>query len=193
MARGQAEALFPFIQARLAEARIELSDIDAIAVGIGPGNFTGIRISVAAARGLALSLGIPAIGVSSFEIARDMAGPGAHPAEIVSVAAPRDMAYVQPFCYGRPDGQPALVDPAEPSPDLARINLRVTGHRAAEIAAHFGADWDTPEIGNIAENIARVAAWRLDHLRENPERPAPLYIRPADAAPASDPAPLILP
>lgn len=69
MTRGQAERLFPLLEDLLARAGLAWSDLDAIGVGIGPGNFTGIRISVAAARGLALSLGIPAIGVSATEAA----------------------------------------------------------------------------------------------------------------------------
>ena len=64
MRKGQAERLMPMIEETLADAKISLSDLTAIGVGIGPGNFTGIRISVSAARGLALALGIPAIGVS---------------------------------------------------------------------------------------------------------------------------------
>ena len=69
MTKGQAERLFPLLEELLAEAGLAWSDLDAIGVGVGPGNFTGVRISVAAARGLALSLGIPAIGVSATEAA----------------------------------------------------------------------------------------------------------------------------
>jgi len=69
MAKGQAERLFPLIEELLAEAGLTWAGLDAIGVGVGPGNFTGIRISVAAARGLALSLGIPAVGVSATEAA----------------------------------------------------------------------------------------------------------------------------
>ena len=69
MTKGQAERLFPLIGEVMAQAGLAWSDLDAIGVGIGPGNFTGVRISVAAARGLALSLGIPAIGISATEAA----------------------------------------------------------------------------------------------------------------------------
>ena len=69
LARGQAERLFPLIEAVLAEAGIGWPDLAAIGVGVGPGNFTGVRIAVAAARGLALSLGVPAHGVSATEAA----------------------------------------------------------------------------------------------------------------------------
>ena len=62
MARGQAEHLMPMLEEVLAAQGLTWADLDAIGVGTGPGNFTGIRISVAAARGLALGLGIPAVG-----------------------------------------------------------------------------------------------------------------------------------
>ena len=60
MGRGQAERLFPLLEELLAEGGVTWRDLTALGVGTGPGNFTGIRISVAAARGLALSLG-PAV------------------------------------------------------------------------------------------------------------------------------------
>ena len=82
MAKGQAEHLMPMLLEVLAAGNAELADLDAIAVGIGPGNFTGIRISVSAARGLALALGIPAVSVSTFEVMRDPRGLGANAATV---------------------------------------------------------------------------------------------------------------
>ena len=77
MSRGQAERIMPLLEEVLKEGGKGWSDLSAIGVGIGPGNVTGIRISVAAARGLALGLGIPAIGVSSFDaIAQGATTPG---------------------------------------------------------------------------------------------------------------------
>ncbi|MCY3876408.1 MAG: tRNA (adenosine(37)-N6)-threonylcarbamoyltransferase complex dimerization subunit type 1 TsaB [Rhodobacteraceae bacterium] len=67
MKRGQAERLFPMLEDFLGARRISWSDLAAIGVGTGPGTFTGTRIAVSAARGLALALGIPAIGSSRFE------------------------------------------------------------------------------------------------------------------------------
>ena len=105
MATGQAERLVVMLEEMLAEARIGWSDLSAIGVGIGPGNFTGIRISVAAARGLALSLGIPAIGVSRLE-----AVAFGHPRPVRTVVdARRGQVYAQDF----PDGAPVLTDAAE--------------------------------------------------------------------------------
>ena len=72
MARGQAERLMPLLQEMLAVHDLSWSDLDRLIVGIGPGNFTGIRIGVAAARGLALGTGLPTVGVSSLDA---LAGP----------------------------------------------------------------------------------------------------------------------
>ena len=67
MPRGQAERLMSLLNELLEGASLNWSDISKIGVCTGPGNFTGIRIAVSAARGLALGLEIPAIGISSFE------------------------------------------------------------------------------------------------------------------------------
>ena len=105
MRRGQAERLMPLVQELLAEQGLGFADLDRIGVGIGPGNFTGIRISVAAARGLALSLGIPAIGVSGLRALQ--AGSGQN---VAAIMGPRETAYVQ---VG--DAPPAIL-PAQDVP-----------------------------------------------------------------------------
>jgi len=89
LAKGQAERLMPMLDDLLRAEGLGWSDLDAIGVGTGPGNFTGIRISVAAARGLALALGRPALGVTLFEVLRAQATEPVHRDEIVSLAGPR--------------------------------------------------------------------------------------------------------
>jgi tRNA threonylcarbamoyl adenosine modification protein YeaZ len=155
MGRGQAERLMPLLQEILDQAGITWSDLDRIGVGVGPGNFTGIRISVATARGLALSLGIPTIGISTLDAIRAQGGTGTP-----CVPAPRDMAYIQ---TGK--DAPELVG-------IATVADRVL----------------PPDPAHLAELMARVAA----QAPQDSPPPAPLYVRPADAAPARDLPPVVL-
>ena len=74
----------------LVEGGATWADLARIGVGVGPGNFTGIRIGVSAARGLGLALEIPTIGVTSFEIISSVT----EAAHIPVVPAPRDHVYV---------------------------------------------------------------------------------------------------
>lgn len=171
MARGQAERLMPLIAEVLADAGLVASDLDALAVGIGPGNFTGIRLSVAAARGLSLSLGIPAIGVSVLEANAET---GPRPM-LATQDARRGAVYAQRFDSDGAAPPELIQDPDVLPADLPRVGS--------------GPGAEAPALP-LAEAIARVAQRRIgtDH-----GRPAPLYIRPADAAPGRDVAPPLLP
>jgi tRNA threonylcarbamoyladenosine biosynthesis protein TsaB len=65
--RGHADEILPMIDGMLAEAGITLGMVDAIVAGVGPGSFTGVRISVSVAQGLAFGAGVPVIAVNSLE------------------------------------------------------------------------------------------------------------------------------
>ena len=161
MTRGQAERLIPLLEDVLAQGGVGWGDLARIGVGVGPGNFTGIRIAVSAARGLALGLGIPAVGVSNFDAqSLDQAGP-----HLPVVPAPRGQVYAQ-----APGGVAMLVDLAQ--------------------ASAMGLPLCPPlPPAEMAARIARIAAAR-DVTGMAP--PAPLYLKPADAAPARDQAPTLL-
>ncbi len=168
MSKGQVERLFPLLEELLSDAGVTWKDLSTVGVGIGPGNFTGIRISVASARGLALSLGIPAVGVTSFEaLAHDRPRPC-----FALIDARRDQLYLQEF------------DSAPEAPEI------VTRHDVSDLMAERDMPCYGPEFpDDFAANIARIARQR----RTNAARPAPLYIRQADAKPARHPAPIIVP
>jgi tRNA threonylcarbamoyladenosine biosynthesis protein TsaB len=190
--RGQAERLMPLLEEILAGQGLAWRDLDAIGVGIGPGNFTGIRISVAAARGLALALGVPAIGVSMFEVMRAPFAAEPAAAEIVSLAGPRGSAYVQTFRNGAAEGAPQQIDPSAP-PAALQDAARVVGDQAREIADALGIEGTDMPLAEIGPRIARAAALRFAADRRANARPAPLYIRAADAAPPREAPPAILP
>src|SRR5262245_65992584 len=65
MTRGHAEAVMPLIARVMDGAGIEFRELDRIAVTIGPGSFTGLRVGISAARGIALAAGKPAIGLTT--------------------------------------------------------------------------------------------------------------------------------
>jgi tRNA threonylcarbamoyladenosine biosynthesis protein TsaB len=92
-------------EALLSDAGLAPTDLDGVAVGIGPGSFTGIRMAIATARGLSLALGIPVAGVSTLRVLAAGA-PGAVP---VIDAKRREI-------FTEVDGQPAV---------LAPLNLRL--------------------------------------------------------------------
>ena len=159
MGRGQAERLMPLLSETLAQGGATWADLTRIAVGIGPGNFTGIRISVSAARGLALALGVPAVGVSGF----DVAGFGRDATALPCIPGPRGQSYIRP-----PGGGPRLADDDE----IAALGLERAG---------------LPDAAGLVETIARLAA-----RDDGGAAPAPLYVKPADAAPSRDAPPVIL-
>lgn len=66
-ARGHAERILSLIDAVLGEESVRLSQLDGIAAGVGPGSFTGVRISVAVAQGLSFGAGLPVVPVTSLE------------------------------------------------------------------------------------------------------------------------------
>ncbi|TQS73442.1 tRNA (adenosine(37)-N6)-threonylcarbamoyltransferase complex dimerization subunit type 1 TsaB [Rhodobacteraceae bacterium] len=193
MKRGQAERLMPLLQDVLQDAGHSWRDLDAIAVGIGPGNFTGIRIAVSAARGLALARKIPAVGVSSFEVMAEHATISGEEGALICIPAPRDQVYLQLFDAHGPRAKPVQIDPAAPDGALGVLGAtQVVGAMADPIAQALGiTQAKTVDISRIALHIAQIAARKLA-TGQTIARAAPLYIRPADAAPPSDPPPKVL-
>jgi tRNA threonylcarbamoyl adenosine modification protein YeaZ len=181
MAKGQAEALIPMLDEVLVRTGATWRDLNALGVGIGPGNFTGIRISVSAARGLAMGLSIPAVGVSTLEaLAEGHDGPC-----LALCDARRGAVYAQGF-----GGHEC---PAQHVPrDL--LSAFLSEHAGAALIAD--APLDLPSSTEVhapvlplPDAIARVAARRAV---PGLPAPAPLYLRAADAAPGK-PAPALLP
>ena len=154
MTRGHAEALFPMIEEVLAELGASFEDLTRVAVCTGPGSFTGLRVGISAARGLALGRGIPAVGVTRFEaIAAAMGGPCS-----VRIPGRGGAVFVQDF-------DASLSAMGEP---------RIEAGEARELLPD-------PVV------IARLAMGRAPG-----ERPAPLYLRDADAALPREAPPVIL-
>jgi len=179
MAKGQAEALLPALESLLTSQGRTWQEITALAVGVGPGNFTGIRIAVSAANGLAQGLGIPVTGVSVLEA---MAF-GHDGIRLASLDARQNRLYLQVVGHS---ASPPFMSTWDDIPFLNRP--KCVGFEAERLAEQFKGEAVAP-AHPIAEAIARVAS-------KNPATtPAatPLYIRAADAAKSKTAPPPQLP
>lgn len=189
MDRGQSEVMIPMVQAVLDEAGVTFGRLDGLGVTVGPGAFTGLRIGLAAARGIALASGLPLVGVTSFEAVAH----GVPSAErsgcplLVALESRREDVFVQSFDSElNPLDEPRAVRPADL--DLPEGPWLVAGDAAARLAAALGArDGGMPAGLRMAAgpglpdaaHVARLVALRgLAGAGAGP--PQPLYIRPPD-------------
>ena len=169
LGKGHAEHLIAVIDEALGHAGMTYADLDGIAVSVGPGSFTGVRVGVATARGLALALKIPAIGITTLDaLAREASEANPGRAVVVRIEAGRGQIYAAAFSSaGELTFGPAALD-LEATDRL----IREMGEDAL-IAAGKTADIAT---------YARLGAERLADGAQ-PEKPRPLYLRDADAKP----------
>lgn len=181
MARGQSEALVPMVAEVMAEAGMAFADLDLLAVSVGPGAFTGIRIGLSAARALALATGKPLAGIATPEAVAAAVPEGQRRGRTVLVAldSRREEVWVQAFAADlSPLGEVAALKPAEAA-RLAPGPVVVAGDAgplvlpliAGAVAAEAPGAPDAAVVAALA--AARFAAGT--HLA-----PEPLYLRPAD-------------
>lgn len=107
---GHSTRLLPLANALLQQAGLGWRDVDRIAVGVGPGTFTGLRIGVATARGLAQSLGLELTGVSSLR-ALAQAAEKSHPRVLSVIDARRGEAFVAAYMSGEELAAPQPLPP----------------------------------------------------------------------------------
>jgi tRNA threonylcarbamoyladenosine biosynthesis protein TsaB len=186
MARGHAEALMPMVARVMDAAGLEFSEIDRIAVTVGPGSFTGVRVGIAAARGIALAAGKPAIGLTTlaaFTAPHVAAGFGGTVVPVID--ARHGQVYMQVFGPGgRAVIAPRLAAVREAvEAARSRAPALITGSAADLVAAEWPADDPRPQVVAAgAPEIGWVA--RLGAAaQEDRALPKPLYLRPPDARP----------
>ncbi len=175
MARGHQERLAPMAQAVMAAAHLPFDSLQRVGATVGPGSFTGLRVGVAFAKGLASALSIPAVGVGALEALADEAD-GLVAAVI---DARRDQVYLQVFEAGVPLMAPDVLPIGTAAARLLELamgrDLTLVGSGAPLLADAAPAARILIPDGCDARAVARLAAARA----AAPIRP--LYLRAPDA------------
>ena len=185
MARGHAEALMPLIARVMDAGALEFGQLDRIAVTVGPGSFTGLRVGIAAARGIALTAAKPAVGLSTLSAfaAPHVAG-GALETIIVAIDARHEQVYFQVF---GPGGRTVVTPRLDKAENVARTEVigaaLVVGSGAELVAAKWPSGMAPPRVAaSRAPEIGWIA--RLGAAADqNQAMPTPLYLRRPDARP----------
>ncbi|MEY2398695.1 MAG: tRNA threonylcarbamoyladenosine biosynthesis protein TsaB [Actinomycetota bacterium] len=173
-----AEILTPAVRFVCEQAGVALSAVDVVAVDIGPGLFTGLRVGIATANGLAQALGVPMIGVASLDVLAHHARYGAN--EIVAVIDAR-RSEVYTASYGVSDAglkrivEPRVIAPAELLAELdGRSDVTLVGDTLREYGAVFALP-SVEALVQIAAPIAQAGG------AVAPSAIVPLYLRRSDA------------
>jgi tRNA threonylcarbamoyladenosine biosynthesis protein TsaB len=185
MARGQSERLLPMVAALLLETGVAFEALEALAVTLGPGTFTGVRIGLAAAKGLALALDIPLFGVTCFEVAVAGLSGASDRTVLVALESKRRDLYIQVFpaspCHPRPM---LACDPEALAAQLRGVPgespVVAVGNAAVRAAAALA---PRPVIVGPASEHSAAARAGLLALRRCPGNDPPLspiYLRPPD-------------
>lgn len=174
--KGHAERLMAVIDEVLDEAHLELAEVGKIAVVVGPGSFTGIRVGVAAARGLALALEVDCVGVTTLETLAAMHhGTSPRNAVLVAMDAKRDELYVQGFGVdGAPLSNPAAMSGRDAEVLAKSLKADLVGSGRPIILSE--PDMEVRDRFDIA-TVARLGAAKP----MGASKPKPLYLRGPDA------------
>lgn len=186
--RGHQERLFGMIAAAMAEAGIAFAELERIAVTVGPGSFTGIRVGVAAARGFALVTHAPAVGITTLAVHAESAAPQlAGRSLIAAIVARGDTLYGQLFAPDlTPRGEPRAAPAADFAAEARASDAMLAGSGAEVIATVLGDEAADRIIHrrSAPDIAALVRLARKAPLSDAP--PKPLYLRPPDARPKHD-------
>lgn len=182
LGKGHAEHLMAVIDAALKAAGTDFAGLDAVAVSVGPGSFTGLRVGVSTARGLALALNIPAIGVTTLE-ALAAEALAAFPGRAVLAALDAGREEIHAAFYDKASVLtygPTVATVAQAAVMATGNSAVLAGTAAAKIASFAGRGFD---IGPTSATADIAVYARLAAAKGAGERPKPLYLRGADAKP----------
>lgn len=185
---GASQLLLPWIESLLSDAKVSLNDLDAIAVGIGPGAFTGVRLGVAAAQGLAVSQNIPVVPVSSLDaiaaqLLDSVVFKSSHPQRlIVAIDARMEEVYwasydIQESCLPSRTGDIHLTKPEDLNLEGVQFLASSALNAYSQRLPKFNGSSD-PDVSISALGILKCARQNLqDGLHCEVRQLKPLYVR----------------
>jgi len=190
MKRGHAEALMPLIASVMKEAGLPFAALDRIAVTTGPGSFTGLRVGLSAARGIALAAGKPVVGLTTLSAyaAPVVSEDAGHPI-ISAIDARHDQVYFQ--VVGG-DGSPLVEPQVAPVAEALAASRFGAPHLVGNAAQMLAERWpsDAPPPVKVDAQPAPDISWVawLGAAADPSAAPArPFYLRAPDAKPPADP------
>lgn len=188
--RGHAELLLPLVERVMKSAGLKFDALDRIAVTVGPGSFTGLRVGLSAARGFGLVMKKPVVGISTLAA---FTAPLITENQAVPVVAAIDAKHGNLYMQMVGAGGRVLVTPRaaglrETVRAVALGPVRIVGTGAAMLAAHWPAKGPAPVL--VEQRAAPDVSWvaRIGAAAD-PARalPKPLYLRLPDAQPQTAP------
>jgi len=192
MKRGHAEALMPLIARVMKESGIAFSALDRIAATTGPGSFTGLRVGLSAARGIALAANKPVVGITTLTAyaAPHVSEHGEHPI-ISAIDARHDHVYLQAVAgHGESLLTPRLA-PIEEALTASRFGaLHLVGNAASMLAGRWPKDAPPPvKVDQQAAPDIVWVAWLAAAVDPAMATPRPFYLRAPDAKPPANQLP----
>ena len=186
MVRGHAEALIPLIGRVMQQADMPFDALDRIAVTTGPGSFTGLRVGIAAARGIALAAGKPAFGLTTLAAyAAPYLAEDDKTGVVVAIDARHQHVYLQVFGPGgHVVAAPRIASIADAVQAAANGPFRIVGTGADMLANAWAPHLPLPLLvdNRRAPDIVWVGRLAVA-ATETAGGPKPLYLRAPDAQP----------
>ena len=186
MTRGQAERLLPMVESVMTDAGASFDSLSAVAVTMGPGAFTGVRIGLAAAKGLALALDIPLLGVTCFEAVAVSVSEHERQGRKLAVAleSKRDDLYLQVFAKDVvPETAACAIASERLFEALPPAPIILAGDAKARALKALGEGSDARVFdGDDAVDASRVASLVAARGVDGFPAAKPLYLRSPDVS-----------
>ena len=189
MKRGHAEALMPLIGRVMAEAGLGFAALDRIAVTTGPGSFTGLRVGLSAARGIALAADKPVVGVTTLTAyAAPVVSTNSAPPVIAAIDARHDHVYFQAVNGDGSALLPPRVAPVSEALAAARFSApHLVGNAAQLLADRWPADAAPPvQVDALPAPDITWVAWLGAAVNPETAHARPYYLRAPDAKPSKE-------